>query len=134
MSRPKVAVPKRQREINFQGWYDPEDAYEKSVIDAFNDVANKENLTPKQIIARAVLFAAKEAGFEVAAPPAAEVDSRIEQLTQLVNRLMSMIESGGFVAANPKARQAFEDDAQEFDEISRSVGSRYRPMSFEDEE
>lgn len=126
--------PKREREVNFQGWYDPEDPYEESVIKAFTDIQIKEGLTPKQIIARAVLFAAEAAGFEVATPPAAEVDNRIEQLTQLVNRLMTMIENGGFVAANPSARQAFEEDAQEFDAISRSVGSRYRPMSFEDED
>lgn len=133
--RKRVAEPKRKREINFQGWYDPEDDYEQSVINAFTKIQARENLTPKQIIARAVLFAAQEAGFEITVPLAQEtLDSRVEQLTGLVNRLMNMIEHGGFVPTNESARQSFEDDAQAFDAISRSVGSRYRPISFEDEE
>ncbi len=133
--RQRVAEPKRKREINFQGWYDPEDAYEQNVINAFIQPQTKHSATPKQVIAEAVLRLAADEHFVPTSIAAHEpMDDRYEQLTGLLNRLMQMIETGGFVAANDHARQAFESDAQEFDAISRSVGSRYRPMSFDEDE
>lgn len=125
-------MSKRDREQNFQGWFDPEDDYENSVIDAFAYLQKKYPLTPKQVIAESVLRAARDEGFKPNVT-ANGVSSPMEQLTGMLTRLIGMIESGSFIPATEAARQSFEDDTVQFDAISTSVGHNYRPMSFEDE-
>lgn len=127
---------KRQRERNFQGWYDPEDADEQNVITAFEHLQMRFALTPKQLIARAVLRMVEidnlNAGVRRDTPsPKSET---LEHLTEMLARLIGMIENGSFIPANEAARQSFEDDTVQFDAISSSVSSNYRPMRFEDED
>lgn len=135
--RQKQQTTKRAREVNFQGWYDPEDPYESGVIDAFNHFQTKYSLKPKEVIAQAVLRMAQNDGdYEspVVQPAHDLSDSRYEQLTGLLSRLIAGIENGSFVPVNEAARQTFQEDAETFDTISRSVAGRYRPISFEDED
>lgn len=126
-------MSKRDREKSFQGWFDIEDAYENSVVQAFAHLQTKFNITPKQVIAESVLRAARDEGFT---PDAAlkGMDSPVETLTQMLGRLIGMIENGSFIPANEAARQSFDEDTVQFDAISASVGGHYRPMSFEDED
>ena len=127
---------KRQREVNFQGWYDPEDVDERAVIETFEYLQTRYGLTPKQLIARAVLQWAENdnlnAGVQHDVPfPKSET---LEHLTGMLARLIGMIENGSFIPTNDAAQAAYDEDTVQFDAISASVGSHYRPMSFEDED
>lgn len=126
-------MSKRDREQNFQGWFDPEDDYENSVIDAFAYLRAKFNLTPKEIIAESVLRAARDEGFSPDAAPNG-MNSPLDQLTGMLGRLIGMIENGSYIPANEAARQSFDEDTVQFDAISSSVSGNYRAMSFEDED
>lgn len=124
-------MSKRDREVNIQAWFDPDDPYEKSVVDAFSFLRKKHAMTVKRALAESILFAAQSEGF---APGAPSPSTPNDQLMGMLERLMSMLQNGSFVPANEAARRALDEDTVQFDAISESVGHRYHPMSFEDED
>lgn len=127
-------MSKRDREVNIQAWFDPEDPSEKSVIQAFEHLRDKFGMTTKKALAEAILFAAQSEGFTASAAGPVHANGDLERMMEMMSRLMGMIEGGSFVAANEAARQSFDEDTVQFDAISASVGNRYRKLDFEDED
>jgi len=127
-------MSKRDREVNIQAWFDPDDAYEKSVVEGFKHLRQKHHMTSKQVIAESILFAARSEGFVRSAQTGVPSDNQTARLAGMLERLMGMIESGSFVPTSEAARQSFDEETVQFDAISTSVGRRYQPMSFEDED
>lgn len=126
-------MPKRDREQNIQGWFDPDNAEENAVIKAFTYLREKfPAMTPKWVLGNALLYAAQGEGFK----PGSHTngfDSQFDLLSQKLDRLMFMMENGGFVPMGEAAAD-LEDVTVQMDAISASVGGRYRPISFEEEE
>lgn len=127
-------MSKRDREKNIQGWFDDENPEEKVVIDAF-DYLRKQypSLAPKWILGKSLILAAQGEGFDPGSAPSDGFDSRVDALMQVINRLLFRLENGSFMQVSEAAVYADEETVQ-MDAISASVGSRYQPLSFEDDD
>lgn len=128
-------MAKRDREHNIQGWFDPDDIEEKAVIKAMAYLQEKfPAMTSKWVLGNALLFAAQAEGFAPGARTASDgFNGRVDELFEKIDRLTFLIENGGFTITGEAAAD-LDDVTVQMDAISASVGGRYRPISFEDED
>lgn len=139
--------PKRERERNIQGWFDPYDPQDKIIIDIVDRVMVEEGLTQKQIIAigvtnQAVQTWGQEAIIKLVSDsrnPYQEVMmqlmNQMNQQNDKIEKMYGLLASGQLVAASPDNQEAMariKEDIPEFDDISLSIGRSYRVYEEDD--
>jgi hypothetical protein len=136
-------MAKRERERQFQAWFDPEDPNDLEVLqvnDFFRDPQKAgQKFTQKDVIAMAYRALAKNRRPDLLLPRENEQTmliramSLLDAMSQQISTIAQRIETGQFIGITHavETAQRLQD---EFGELEQSIAGGYKALSFEDDD
>jgi hypothetical protein len=131
-------MSKRNREVQIQAWFDPEDPSEGFVLSMFEHMQRVYGDTKKQSIYRAMyaLNMMLEQDMRIAVPPSQSRQTKmILEIRQAIEALTQMVKSGGtVVAGGDDAQMILKNAAWSMNELERGIADSYQPMDLGDDD
>lgn len=135
MARLKIKEKKREREVKFQAWLDPQNEQHKLAIDLIN-AYKEDNYRESEILVK-MAYALNETGeinIEMAHNPS-WIEAGMKTIMAGITALQDMIASGKFTLnADHADQQRIQQINTDMDQMQESIAARYHSYGYDPSE
>lgn len=135
MARVKVHEKKRDREVKFQAWLDPQNDQHKLAIDLIN-AYKEDNYREAEILAKMAQALNQSGDISVEMPQNSSwLETGIKTIMSGISTLQDMIASGKFTLNADHSDQArIHQINTDMDQMQESIAARYHSYSYDPSE